>query len=86
MPNMDQAEGGAMADPLGPDPMGGAQRAADGDQMAVDPVCGTRVDKRTARFTANYLGQARGWDTFYFCCEECKQLFEADPEQYVKGL
>jgi len=36
------------------------------------------VDKSSAAATAQYLGE-----TFYFCSEECKKKFEADPERYV---
>lgn len=36
------------------------------------------VDERTAAATSEYEG-----DTYYFCSEECKQKFDADPESYV---
>ncbi|HEY7779819.1 MAG TPA: YHS domain-containing protein [Ktedonobacterales bacterium] len=56
-----------------------------GDQIVTDPVCGRKIDKRQAQYTANYLGQGQGWDTYYFDSEECKQLFESNPQQYVKS-
>lgn len=57
-----------------------------GEQIVADPVCGRKIDKRQALYTANYLGRSQGWTTFYFDSEECKQLFESNPEQYVKSL
>jgi len=36
------------------------------------------VDESTAPAKTNYAG-----DTYYFCSEKCKQMFEADPEAYV---
>jgi Cu+-exporting ATPase len=36
------------------------------------------VDERTAPATTEYED-----DTYYFCSEECKRKFEADPERYV---
>ncbi|HZL90431.1 MAG TPA: heavy metal translocating P-type ATPase, partial [Pirellulaceae bacterium] len=37
--------------------------------MAIDPICGMTVDEATA-LRAQYDGQ-----TFYFCCEHCRQKF-----------
>ena len=45
--------------------------------MATDPVCGMKVDEKTARFTSAHDGNA-----FYFCSVECKQAFDADPHRY----
>jgi len=43
--------------------------------MAVDPVCGIHVEEAAAQpteeFTTDYEGQK-----FYFCSEDCKQVFE----------
>jgi Cu+-exporting ATPase len=36
------------------------------------------VDERTAAWSAEYAD-----DVYYFCSEECKNKFEADPEKYV---
>jgi hypothetical protein len=44
---------------------------------ALDPVCGMSVDRSKAP-TVEYAGR-----TFYFCSEECRSKFEADPERYV---
>lgn len=43
--------------------------------MAIDPICGMTVDDTTAR-RAERNGQ-----TFYFCCERCRQKFLAGPEK-----
>ena len=60
-----------------------ATEHAVGPDEAVDPVCGMRVKKASAQYTANYQGESQPWQTFYFCSDECKQLFERDPEKYV---
>jgi uncharacterized protein len=41
---------------------------------ATDPVCGMSVDKRRAR-TAESQGR-----TFYFCSDDCRASFEAEPQ------
>lgn len=46
--------------------------------MTRDQVCDMDVDERTAAATADYAG-----DKYYFCSEECKEKFVADPENYV---
>ncbi len=46
--------------------------------VATDPVCGMRVDTRTARHVLNYKGQ-----TFWFCREGCQQTFEQNPARYL---
>ena len=45
--------------------------------MEIDPVCGMEVDKETAAATSQYMGR-----TIYFCSEECKQKFDANPAAY----
>lgn len=46
--------------------------------MARDPVCDMEVDERDAAASSYYEG-----DRYYFCSEDCKQRFDADPERYV---
>jgi Cu+-exporting ATPase len=46
--------------------------------MGLDPVCGMEVNPASAEAQREYSGQ-----TFYFCSEECKRKFDADPERYV---
>ena len=49
-------------------------------ENAVDPVCGMQVD------TAAGKPEYRYRDTSYhFCCESCRNKFEADPYFYVSG-
>lgn len=49
--------------------------------VAVCPVCGTLVDKRTARDTlASPVNQPMG--TIYFDTAQCKTDFEQDPQRY----
>lgn len=45
---------------------------------AIDPVCKMEVDPATAPAKTEYKGQ-----TYYFCCEPCKEEFEKDPEKYL---
>ena len=47
--------------------------------MARDPVCGMSVDEKKAKYRSVHMGK-----TYYFCCSECKEKFEADPHKYVK--
>jgi YHS domain-containing protein len=42
-----------------------------------DPVCGKDLKPNTAAGTISREG-----NTFYFCSDECKTKFEADPEKY----
>jgi YHS domain-containing protein len=44
-----------------------------------DPVCGMRIDSSQAEAQSQYNGEA-----YYFCSEECKQLFDKNPREYVK--
>ncbi len=45
----------------------------------VDPVCGMEVDTSKVKISAEYEGH-----TYYFCSEEDKTKFEANPAEYVK--
>ena len=44
---------------------------------ATDPVCGMRVDRLKA-LRSDALGGAH-----FFCSEDCRGRFEADPERYA---
>lgn len=85
MQQMDQPDVRPMANPLGPAPetVSPTSGNALGPDEAIDPVCGMKVNKTDAQYTANYEGQGQSWQTFYFCSDECKQLFERDPEKYA---
>lgn len=47
--------------------------------MAIDPVCGMSVDEKSAAATSSYKGK-----TYYFCSEDCKKLFDKQPDTYAK--
>jgi len=47
-------------------------------QIAIDPVCGMKVNMRAGKPTAAYHGH-----TYYFCSEGCRTKFTADPERYL---
>ncbi len=46
--------------------------------MTRDHVCQMDVDEDDAVATSYYEG-----DQYYFCSDDCKQRFDADPERYV---
>jgi len=46
--------------------------------MAIDPVCGMEVDERTCKEKSMFEGT-----THYFCSRDCKEEFEASPEDYL---
>lgn len=45
--------------------------------MIKDPVCGMTVSPQNA-ITVRYQGQ-----TYYFCSQMCKMMFEREPEKYA---
>lgn len=46
--------------------------------MAVDPVCGMKIDENETEFQSTYGGK-----DFYFCSEECETKFDENPEHYA---
>jgi YHS domain-containing protein len=46
--------------------------------VAVDPVCGMRVERALAAGTEDFHGQ-----TYFFCSASCKQTFRANPGHYA---
>ena len=46
--------------------------------MERDPVCGMDINPGAAPAQSNYRGR-----TYYFCSDDCKQKFEAEPQVYV---
>ncbi len=48
--------------------------------MAVDPVCGMNVDEATALRFATDSGT-----NYYFCSEQCRARFAADPNAWIGG-
>jgi YHS domain-containing protein len=47
--------------------------------MAIDPVCGMKVDEKNTQFQTQFAGKK-----YYFCSEDCRQEFEDRPEEYVE--
>jgi len=43
-----------------------------------DLVCGMMIEDSEAKARSTYQGK-----TYYFCSEECKTSFDANPTQYV---
>jgi Cu+-exporting ATPase len=48
--------------------------------LAIDPVCGTRIDEAESVGAARFEGH-----TYHFCSEQCRTKFDADPERYAVG-
>jgi YHS domain-containing protein len=48
--------------------------------MAIDPVCGMRIDEAEAVGSARFESR-----TYHFCSEQCWTKFSADPERYAVG-
>jgi Cu+-exporting ATPase len=47
--------------------------------MAIDPVCGMKVDPATSKHRFGHGGQ-----TFHFCSERCREKFTFDPLRYLE--
>lgn len=48
--------------------------------MTECPVCGMEVDTNNPPATSEYNGT-----TYNFCCEECRQKFDQNPEMFAGG-
>ncbi len=48
--------------------------------MEIDPVCGMKVDPKTATIKSTYQGK-----TYYFCSPGCKKDFDRQPQKYIKA-
>lgn len=70
----DHAKHGGHAMHQGPAADGQAQA-----EMVTDPVCGMKIDAKTAADKSVYAGK-----TYYFCSKEEKAKFDSDPEKYLK--
>ncbi len=46
--------------------------------MAIDPVCGMKVNTDEAQFTVEH-----GGETYYFCMEADKTTFTEQPDKYL---
>jgi P-type Cu+ transporter len=47
--------------------------------VAIDPVCGMKVKRETAKHRFEYRGQE-----YLFCSARCHERFQADPENFLK--
>jgi P-type Cu+ transporter len=47
--------------------------------FAIDPVCGMRVNRGTAKHRFEYRGEE-----YLFCSGRCRERFEAEPEKFLK--
>lgn len=50
-------------------------------KTVADPVCGVQIEPPNAAAETTYQG-----NTYYFCSQECKQKFDADPQKYMKRM
>ena len=55
------------------------QTVVENSIMAIDPVCGMKVNKENAAATTIYNGE-----TYYFCKQGCKARFEKDPQKLIE--
>ena len=46
-----------------------------------DPVCGMEVKKSSTSLVSDHFGR-----TFHFCSEQCRKLFDINPNRYVDSL
>ena len=49
--------------------------------MALDPVCMMEITPDSAEAQLVYEGE-----TIYFCCDECKRIFDSDPETFLDEI
>ncbi|KWV58900.1 haloacid dehalogenase [Bradyrhizobium macuxiense] len=47
--------------------------------LAIDPVCGMKVNPATAKHRFNHNGE-----DYFFCSGRCRERFEAEPEKFLK--
>ena len=57
----------------------GGQHGGKQDAVAIDPVCGMKVDRATAEHRFSYNGQ-----DYFFCSARCRERFAAEPEKFLK--
>ena len=46
-----------------------------------DPVCGMQMQSEDVASETNYEGKS-----YYFCSDECRTKWDADPERYAKEM
>jgi P-type Cu+ transporter len=50
------------------------------EDLAIDPVCGMRIDRKTANHRFEYHGQQ-----YFFCSGRCRERFQAEPRKFLKS-
>ena len=58
---------------------GGSPSGGQAAKLVTDPVCGMKIDPKTATAKTVYAGKA-----YYFCSKDEKEKFDKDPEKYLK--
>jgi P-type Cu+ transporter len=58
---------------------GGKHGGTEQADFAIDPVCGMRVDRRTAKHRFEYRGQE-----YLFCSARCRERFQAEPGKFLE--
>ena len=53
-------------------------RLGGGQGYAIDPICGMQVRTANAPARTTHAGQ-----TYWFCCDGCREHFEADPARHA---
>ena len=51
--------------------------------VARDPICGMEVDEKRAAAAGRTSEHAGA--TYYFCADECKKRFDADPARHASA-
>jgi Cu+-exporting ATPase len=59
----------------------GIRSLTDTEETARDPVCKTEIDVEAA-----YTHESYGGRTYFFCSDECADLFRQSPESYVPRI
>ena len=78
----DNRAGGGGEHEKGQQDTGNGQVSGQARGMAkyyINPVCGVPVDISNPKYTLQYKNEQ-----VYFCCDGCKEKFEAEPEKYMK--
>ena len=78
-PDPSASRGHPAHDHAGHDHSNHGSHTQEGGFQAEDPVCGMKVDTRTAKHRDELEGRQ-----YYFCSAGCKTKFHADPVKYLK--
>jgi P-type Cu+ transporter len=57
---------------------GGKPGGSEHEGLAIDPVCGMRVNRQTAKHSFEYRGQE-----YFFCSARCRERFQAEPVKFL---